>query len=60
MLAFILGIAIGIIICIEKSEVEKELEKQGKKKENKHTGLKVGIIGLSIWNQFCKDAKKRR
>lgn len=60
MLAFILGVAIGVIILIEKNEEEKELKKQGKKKENKHVGLKAGIIGVSIWNQFCKDAKKRK
>lgn len=44
---FVAGGIIGLLLPINK-------------KEKKHTGLKAGIIGVSIWNQFCKDAKKRK
>lgn len=60
MLLYILGVALGVVILIENNKEKKELEKKGKKKQNNHICLKAGIIGVSIWNQFCKDAKKRK
>ena len=57
MILFILGVVLGFII---RYELNKEEEKEQKKKQNNHTALKAGIIGVSIWNQFCKDANKRK
>lgn len=45
---------------IKMKEYKSKLKKQNIDTKSNHTLLKAGIIGASVWNQFCKDAKKRK